>query len=150
MKCTVNPWRKWRLEYTPSWQRQCHGNNEHRLPCRWKNCSMNWHTMYDGRTWQDRKTASLIGKSDIARDITKKLIPTALVPPRLFGLPKIHKENVLLRPAVNCTVSPTCLLVQHLARLGSPPAELKEHLIKNSASFSETANSKSTEEQYTG
>jgi hypothetical protein len=82
-----------------------------------------------------RKTAALIRKSDITGDITKKLIPSALVKSTLYGLPKIHKENVPPCPTVNCIGTPTYLLVQHLARLVGPLVGLMEHHIKKSESF---------------
>jgi hypothetical protein len=53
----------------------------------------------------ERRT-SLIKKLDILEEDAKKLIPHASVPPRLHGLPKIHKKDVPLRPVVNCIASP--------------------------------------------
>jgi hypothetical protein len=85
----------------------------------------------------ERKTAILIRKSGIPDDIIKKIIPTSSVPPRLYGLPKIHKDNVPLRPIVNCIGSSTYLLAKHLAGLVGPLVGLTEHHIRNSASFIE-------------
>lgn len=59
-------------------------------------------------------TISLIKKSDIPEEVTKTLILHALVLPRLYGLPKIHKRGVPLRPMVNCIVSPTYALAKYL------------------------------------
>jgi hypothetical protein len=59
-----------------------------------------------------RQTTSLINKSDIPEEVAKKLIPHASAPPWLYGLPKIHKKDVPLRPIVNCIASPTYALAK--------------------------------------
>jgi hypothetical protein len=41
----------------------------------------------------EKTSTVLIEKPNITRNIAKKLIPSALLPPRFYGLPKIHKEN---------------------------------------------------------
>jgi len=45
--------------------------------------------------------------ADIPDDTVKTVITHASVPPRLYGLPNIHKEETPLRPTVNCIASPT-------------------------------------------
>jgi hypothetical protein len=45
-----------------------------------------------------RKTANLIKASHIPEDIKKILTPHAATPPRIYGLPKIHKEDTPMRP----------------------------------------------------
>ncbi|XP_046396739.1 uncharacterized protein LOC124163714 [Ischnura elegans] len=42
-----------------------------------------------------RKTKILIKEAKIPEEERKKLVPQAPVPPRLYGLPKIHKDDVL-------------------------------------------------------
>ena len=49
-----------------------------------------------------------------------KLRPTGNQPPRIYGLPKIHKPNVLLRHIVSCIGSPTYQLSNHFTSLISP------------------------------
>ena len=49
-----------------------------------------------------------------------KLRPTGNQPPRIYGLPKIHKPNVLLRHIVSCIGSPTYQLSKHITSLISP------------------------------
>jgi hypothetical protein len=83
----------------------------------------------------ERPTTSLIKKSDIPEEDVKKLNPHASVPPRLYGLPKIHKEDVPLRLIVNCIVSPTHALAKHLTGLLSPFVGASVHHIKNSEAF---------------
>jgi hypothetical protein len=82
-----------------------------------------------------RQTTSLIKKSDIPEQVTKKLIPHALAPPRLYGLPKIHKKYVPLRLIVHCIASPTYALAKYLAGLLSPFVGQSNHHIKNSETF---------------
>lgn len=43
------------------------------------------------------------------------------VTPRLYGLPKIHKPDIPLRPIVSFLSSPTYNLSKHLASILSPP-----------------------------
>jgi hypothetical protein len=43
-------------------------------------------------------------ESDILTDIAKLLV-LAAVPPRLYGLPVIYKEDISWRPAVYCITS---------------------------------------------
>jgi hypothetical protein len=82
-----------------------------------------------------RRTTSLIKKSNIPEEVVKKLIHHMSAPPRLYGLPKIHKNDLSLRPAVNCIAYPTCALAKYLAGLLSPlVGQLNSH-IKNSEVF---------------
>ncbi|XP_020297813.1 uncharacterized protein LOC109862232 [Pseudomyrmex gracilis] len=48
-------------------------------------------------------TTNLIKKNNLS----DMLIPRNAVPPRLYGLPKIHKSNIPLRPIVSAINSPT-------------------------------------------
>jgi hypothetical protein len=83
----------------------------------------------------ERKTATLSRKLEISGGIAKKLITSAPVPPRLYGLPKIRNENVMLKPIVKCIGSSTYLLVKHLVGLLGPRVGLREHHVKNLVSF---------------
>jgi hypothetical protein len=65
----------------------------------------------------ERKTALLLKKSTLTEDIRKQLRSSGSRPPRLYGLPKIHKEGVPLRPTVSNTGTPTYQLSKYLARL---------------------------------
>ena len=55
----------------------------------------------------ERKTTYLIKKTTLPEDLCKKLCPTGSRRPRLYGLPKIHKEGVPLRPIVSNIGDPT-------------------------------------------
>jgi len=58
-------------------------------------------------TSKTERTTALIKRSDIPEGDAKRLIPHASTPPRLYGLPKFHKEGLPLRQIVNCIGSPT-------------------------------------------
>jgi hypothetical protein len=44
----------------------------------------------------ERNTTKQIKQSGIAENVTKMLIPSDAVPPRLYGSPEIHVQNTLL------------------------------------------------------
>jgi hypothetical protein len=83
----------------------------------------------------EKQTASLIKKSVFPEEFAKKLIPHTSVPSWLYGMPKIHKKGVPLRPIVNCIASPTYLLAKHLIRLLIPLAGHSPSHIRNSEDF---------------
>ena len=79
---------------------------------------------------------SRIMKNPSLDDSTKKnLIPSNAILPRIYGLPKIHKDRVPLRPIVNTIGSPTYLLSKFLAKKLLPMAGNTSSFIKNSTSF---------------
>ena len=63
----------------------------------------------------ERTTALLLKKSTLTEDICKRLCPTGSRPLRLYGLPKIHKEGVPLRPTVSNIGAPTHKLSSYLS-----------------------------------
>ena len=85
----------------------------------------------------ERKTVSLLNSSELSSDIIKKVKPHSSVPPRLYGLPKIHKVNVPLRPIVNSIGSPTYALAKYLTGLLQPLVGKCSHHVKNSFQFIE-------------
>ena len=66
-----------------------------------------------------------------------RLRPSGPQPPRIYGLPKIHKPDVPLRPIVSCINSPTYRLSQHISTLIPPLAGHTETAVKNSAALVE-------------
>ena len=56
--------------------------------------------------------------------------------PRLYGLPKVHKIGVPLRPIVSFTGSPMYCLSKHLVTILSPLVGKSGSHVKNSAAFS--------------
>lgn len=52
----------------------------------------------------------------IGEEVTKYLLrPRNVLPPKLYGLPKVHKQNAPLRPIVSQIDSPTYELAKHVA-----------------------------------
>lgn len=68
-------------------------------------------------------------------DLHHKLIESNPLTPRIYGLPKIHKEGAPLRPIVNTIGGPTYLLAKFLAFKLKPLVRRMESFIKDSASF---------------
>ena len=67
-------------------------------------------------------------------------------PPRIYGLPKIHKPEVPLRPIVSCIGAPSYQLFKYIASLISPlPGKTDSH-VKNSKHFMEVMVGLSIEE----
>ena len=66
------------------------------------------------------KTSLLLKRSTLAQEVCKwlHLMGTRLL--RLYGLPKIHKEGVPLRPTVSIIGAPAYKLFKYLAGLLSP------------------------------
>jgi len=63
----------------------------------------------------ERKTTRLLKKSTLSEDVYKELNPSGSRPPRLYGLPKIHKEGVPMRPIVSNIGAPMYKLAKYLA-----------------------------------
>ncbi|CAH2086613.1 unnamed protein product [Euphydryas editha] len=81
-----------------------------------------------------KETNDLIKKYSDKLKIDVKL-PTCAKSPRLYGLPKIHKINVPLRPIVSQIDSPTYKLAQHVAKVLSPLRGNTTAYVKDSYQF---------------
>ena len=66
------------------------------------------------------------------------LAPRYTNPPQLYGLPKVHKDGVPMRPIVSAIGSPCYNLAKELARILTPLAGHNGYSEKNSASFVQT------------
>lgn len=84
-----------------------------------------------------RATNRFVKGSAIPPNIQKEVCHSEALPPRLYGLPKVHKPNVPLRPIVSAINSPTYRLAKYLTRLLQPFVGQTESFIKNSAHFVE-------------
>ena len=65
-----------------------------------------------------------------------KLKPTGTQPPRFYGLPKIHKDGIPMRPIVSYTGTPLYEISKYIANILRPYGKLKEQHIHSSKSFS--------------
>ena len=73
----------------------------------------------------------------INKTVYDKLRSTHGVAPQLYGLPKIHKPGVPMRPIVSCIGSPTYRLAKELTRVISPLAGNNFAYVKDSGDFVE-------------
>nr|XP_049699777.1 uncharacterized protein LOC126053464 [Helicoverpa armigera] len=83
-----------------------------------------------------KSTSDLIKKySETLNLDVRYLVPSCAKPPKLYGLPKIHKPNAPLRPIVSQIDSPTYRLAQHLAKVLSPLRGNTAAYVKDSYHF---------------
>ena len=83
------------------------------------------------------KTRDLIKKSNIPEDLHWKLFARASRTPTLYGLPKIHKVDIPLRPIVSAIGSPTYYLAKHLANKLQEHTGKTDSFVKDSYHFIE-------------
>ena len=79
-----------------------------------------------------KKIKSEGGIDDI---LYKKLYPTGAVIPKFYGLPKIHKDGIPLRPIVSSRGSISYEVAKELARILKPLVGSSPHHIKNTGDF---------------
>ena len=76
--------------------------------------------------------------SIISTDLYERLKPTGSTIPRLYGLPKIHKPDIPLRPILDMSNSPYHTLAQWIAKLLEPIRKrMAQHSLKDSFEFVE-------------
>ena len=80
---------------------------------------------------------SLEKKGKLPSDLKKKVQNQNSSTPQLYGLPKIHKASVPLRPIVSSINSPTYNLSRYLAGVLSPLWGKTSHFVRNSHDFVE-------------
>ncbi|CAB4041662.1 Hypothetical predicted protein, partial [Paramuricea clavata] len=72
----------------------------------------------------------------LKRPLYSRLYCSVAQTPKLYGLPKIHKENTPLRPIVSFCSSPTYELSKYLANILKPLTEQSSRRLVNSPDFS--------------
>jgi len=85
---------------------------------------------------KDQPVSHDSSKKQLEPKLYYKLHSTDSTPASFYGLPKIHKENVPIRPIMSAIGSPTYELSKYLANILSP-LQNNEYTVKNSASFVE-------------
>jgi hypothetical protein len=85
----------------------------------------------------ERKTTLLLKKSSLPDDLRKQLQQAGSRAPRLYGLPKIHKEGVPLRPIVSNIGAPTYQVAKHLTGFLNQLTGNSAHHVKNSIHFTQ-------------
>jgi hypothetical protein len=95
----------------------------------------------DPTEFVERKTTLLLKKSSLSEGVIQQLRSQGSRPPRLDGLPKIHKKGAPLRPIVSTIGAPTYRLSKCLAKhLGEYVGNSPRH-VKNSMEFMNTIKS---------
>ena len=67
----------------------------------------------------------------------RRLYPTGAVSPKFYGLPKVHKPGIPLRPIVSSTRTATYNTAKELARILKPLVGSSIHHVQNSRDFVE-------------
>ena len=65
------------------------------------------------------------------------MYPTGSVPPKFYGLPKIHKPDTPLRPIVSTCGSVTCGVAKELTKIFKPLVGKSPHHINSTHDFVE-------------
>ena len=76
-------------------------------------------------------------ETGIQDNIYKKMYPTGVSPPKFYGLPKIHKKNIPLRPIISSIGSVTYRVAKELARIINPLMGCSPHHVNNSKQFAD-------------
>ena len=73
---------------------------------------------------------------DISKDIYERIRPVGTSRPRMYGIPKVHKTGVPLRPILSMTNAPQHELAKWLAELLRPVVnKYSEHTVKDAFEF---------------
>ena len=78
-------------------------------------------------------------KSGLGTNIYKSMYPTGCIPPKFYGLPKIHKPDTPLRPIVSSCGSVTYGVAKELAKILKPLVGKSPHHINSTQDFVEQA-----------
>ena len=77
------------------------------------------------------------GEGNIDENTYRKIYSTGASAPKFYGLPKIHKEDVPLRPIVSSIGSVTYGVTKELSRILKPLVGNSSHHVNNSQEFAE-------------
>ena len=78
-------------------------------------------------------------KKGLGSNTYKSMYPTGCVPPKFYGLPKIHKPDTPLRPIVSSCGSVTYGVAKELAKILKPLVGKSPHHIHSTQDFVEQA-----------
>ena len=85
-----------------------------------------------------KKLLSLKRSGNLSESVYNKIKPRLKQPPRIYGLPKIHKPERPLRPIVSCVNIFAYDLSAHLADILSPLTGKSDYTVTNSIHFVST------------
>ena len=77
------------------------------------------------------------GEGKLEENTCRKIYPTGASAPKFYGLPKIHKENVPLRPIVSSIGSATYKVAKELSKILKPLVGNSIQNVNNSQEFAE-------------
>ncbi|CAG9836786.1 unnamed protein product [Diabrotica balteata] len=83
----------------------------------------------------EREISHAIKQSDLSDEVKKSIVPKNSICPRIYGLPKIHKDNVPLRPIVTTINSPTYKLAKYLSNQFKTYTGRTSSYVRNSTHF---------------
>ena len=75
------------------------------------------------------------GEGGITDQLYKRLYPTGALPSKFYGLPKIHKRDITLRPIVSSSGSINYEMSKELSRILRPLVGNFPHHIKHTGDF---------------
>ena len=78
---------------------------------------------------------SIKAKGGIKEELYKRLYPTGAGSPKFYGLPKIHKVGIPLRPIVSSIGTVTYQTAKEVARILKPLVGKSPHHVKNTQDF---------------
>ena len=73
----------------------------------------------------------------LSEEAYRRMYPTGTVSPNFYGLPKIHKLGIPLRPIVSSTVTITYSTAKELAKILKPLVGMSTHHVHNTKDFVE-------------
>ena len=96
----------------------------------------------DRTTQQERALQAFLlralKKGDISRDVYDRVRPSGSMRPRMYGVPKLHKDGVPLRPILSMINSPQHELAKWLTEvLASVAQKFGQHQVNDSFEFCE-------------
>ena len=80
---------------------------------------------------------SIKAEGGLNEDTYRRIYPTAAVPSKFYGLPKIHKPGIPLRPIVSSIGAATYNTAEELAKILKPLVGMSAHHIHNARDFVE-------------
>ena len=83
----------------------------------------------------NQKLKQLKDKDKLNETTYHRIRPNDATTAKFYGLPKIHKENIPLRPIVSLPGSPTYKLSKHLAMTLHPLVKTSTHTVNNANAF---------------
>ena len=106
---------------------------------------------FDGTARTERSLQNMLRelnkKGEIPDEVYQDIRPTGSTRPRMYGVPKIHKEAVPLRPILSMVGSPQHATAKWLAELLKPVSlKFSKYTVKDSFEFNDIIRRSSTPE----